>query len=365
MRVIHVAPSVFGPDGLYGGGERYPLELARAPGRPNRLRVGHLWPAIRHVAIRHWPAHPRPPADDLAAWPPCPAGGPAAPRGAHPAPRSSTPITSVSVPTRMSAVTARVLGVGTAVIDHGLLGRTWGGLLHRCSTPSSPSPDAPPQVLGAPGQEAGDPRGSRYAAVHPPCSGADRDGDLFVGRLTPHKGIDRSIRALPAGAALRIAGRSGHDPRPRERDYPALLRRLAQGQDVTFLGPVPDSARPACTDEPRSWPSLPSTVPATAGTSPCGSCSAWWRLRAWPVGPRWSPAGSEAWPRSFSGSPGGPVPSDAWPPTRRRRSAGALRAHGRGCRLLPAALPYSCLTAAKAAVSVSATGTPVASSACR
>src|ERR671923_131849 len=30
MRVIHVAPSVFGPDGLYGGGERYPLELARA-----------------------------------------------------------------------------------------------------------------------------------------------------------------------------------------------------------------------------------------------------------------------------------------------------------------------------------------------
>ncbi len=30
MRVIQVAPSVFGPDGLYGGGERYPLELARA-----------------------------------------------------------------------------------------------------------------------------------------------------------------------------------------------------------------------------------------------------------------------------------------------------------------------------------------------
>ena len=25
-----MAPSVFGPDGLYGGGERYPLELARA-----------------------------------------------------------------------------------------------------------------------------------------------------------------------------------------------------------------------------------------------------------------------------------------------------------------------------------------------
>src|SRR5206468_5635759 len=30
MRVIHVAPSAFGGQGLYGGGERYPLELARA-----------------------------------------------------------------------------------------------------------------------------------------------------------------------------------------------------------------------------------------------------------------------------------------------------------------------------------------------
>ena len=30
MRVIHVAPTPFGHEGLLGGGERYPLELARA-----------------------------------------------------------------------------------------------------------------------------------------------------------------------------------------------------------------------------------------------------------------------------------------------------------------------------------------------
>ena len=30
MRVIHVAPTAFGMDGLFGGGERYPLELSRA-----------------------------------------------------------------------------------------------------------------------------------------------------------------------------------------------------------------------------------------------------------------------------------------------------------------------------------------------
>src|SRR3954451_1556926 len=33
MRVIHVAPTPFGPHGLLGGGERYPLELARALAR--------------------------------------------------------------------------------------------------------------------------------------------------------------------------------------------------------------------------------------------------------------------------------------------------------------------------------------------
>ena len=36
-----------------------------------------------------------------------------------------------SVPTRLSALTARVLRAGTAVTDHGLPGRTWGGQVHR------------------------------------------------------------------------------------------------------------------------------------------------------------------------------------------------------------------------------------------
>src|SRR5919204_6411326 len=33
MRVVHVAPTLFGPDGIFGGGERYPLELGRALAR--------------------------------------------------------------------------------------------------------------------------------------------------------------------------------------------------------------------------------------------------------------------------------------------------------------------------------------------
>src|SRR6516225_7606000 len=30
MRILHVAPTAFGHDGLFGGGEHYPLELAHA-----------------------------------------------------------------------------------------------------------------------------------------------------------------------------------------------------------------------------------------------------------------------------------------------------------------------------------------------
>jgi glycosyltransferase involved in cell wall biosynthesis len=68
---------------------------------------------------------------------------------------------------------------------------------------------------------------------------------LYLGRITPHKGLDRLLRALPPGASLTIAGSTGHDPRPPERDYPALLRRLAHDRDVRFTGPLAEDDVPA------------------------------------------------------------------------------------------------------------------------
>jgi glycosyltransferase involved in cell wall biosynthesis len=243
MRVIHVAPSVFGPEGLYGGGERYPLELAQALAdevdcelvtfgpRPGRWRAGGGL-RVRVLRPLTWlRGHPAQPVAPLL-----------------PAALARADVVHThhfrSVPTRVSAVTARIVGAGTAVTDHGLLGRTWGGLVYglfdRFLAVSQFSAD----LLGAPAARTQVIYGGADTRRFAPAPDADRDGVLFVGRLTPHKGIDRLIRALPAGAALRIAGRTGHDPRPPERDYPALLRRLAQDRDVTFLGPVPDAALP-------------------------------------------------------------------------------------------------------------------------
>src|SRR4051812_25797710 len=61
MHIIHVVPTPFGRDGMWGGGERYPLELARALSRHTdvelltfgrrpglRLDPSGLLPRLRH-----------------------------------------------------------------------------------------------------------------------------------------------------------------------------------------------------------------------------------------------------------------------------------------------------------------------------
>ena len=144
----------------------------------------------------------------------------------------------------MAAVSARTRRQRTAVTDHGLSGSDWAGLLPRLfdrfllvSASSARELRAAPErtriIYGGADPE-------RYA----PDPNLQREGVLFVGRLTPHKGVDRLIEALPTGAHLRIAGSTGHDATMPERDYPNLLQRLASDRDVEFLGPVDDDALP-------------------------------------------------------------------------------------------------------------------------
>jgi glycosyltransferase involved in cell wall biosynthesis len=248
MRVVHVAPTAFGIDGLFGGGERYPLALARALARhpevdcelvtfgrspgvrtePGGLRVQVVRPLGRW---RRHPAHPLSPAPI--------------------APVRAADLVHVhhlrSTASRLAAVAAASARPRTGVVatDHCLGGDARRGvvprLVDRFLTVSRYSAD----MLHAPPARTRVVYGGADPAEFHPGPPDDRAGVLFVGRLTPHKGVDRLLRALPAGAELTIAGTVGHDRRRPERDYPQLVRRLAAGRGVRFLGRVSDADLPA------------------------------------------------------------------------------------------------------------------------
>jgi glycosyltransferase involved in cell wall biosynthesis len=149
-----------------------------------------------------------------------------------------------SLPSRMAALIGRTRTSSTVVTDHGLQGSTWLGLLPRLfdrfltvSAYSARELHAPPQrtrvIYGG-----ADPERYRPDPIE------HRQGVLFVGRLTPHKGVDRLLQALPTDASLRLVGSTGHDASPPESDYPNLLRRLARHREVTFCGPLADTDLP-------------------------------------------------------------------------------------------------------------------------
>lgn len=140
----------------------------------------------------------------------------------------------------LAALTARVRGHHAVVTDHGLQGGPWDlalpWLYERFLSVSRYSASE----LGAPAERTRVVFGGVDPARHAPGVGESRRGVLFVGRLTPHKGVDVLLRALPVNVGLTIVGSEGHDPRLPERDYPALLQSLASGKNVRFAGALPD-----------------------------------------------------------------------------------------------------------------------------
>jgi glycosyltransferase involved in cell wall biosynthesis len=243
MRVVHVAPTLFGPTGIFGGGERYPLELGRALARHVDCelvtfgRAPGAWTdssglRVRTLrSIRLLGGHP-----------------------AHPLALGVGHALAVadlvhahhlrSTPSRLAAVNARIRGIRTAVTDHGLGGGDWAGLLPRLFDRFLTVSAYSARELAAPASRTRIVYGGADPARFSPEPVATRRGILFVGRLTPHKGVDRLIEALPEDAGLRVVGSAGHDPNPPERDYPNLLRRLAAQRRVEFLGVVPDPDLP-------------------------------------------------------------------------------------------------------------------------
>jgi len=149
-----------------------------------------------------------------------------------------------SAPGRLAAVAATALRRPLVTTDHGLGGGGWAGLLPALVDRFLVVSQFSARTLGSP------PAKTRviYGGADPhrfhPDPDLPRDGVLYVGRLTPHKGVDRLLRALPPGKRLTIVGTGGHDPDPPERDYPQRLHGLAIGLDAEFAGAVPDAELP-------------------------------------------------------------------------------------------------------------------------
>jgi glycosyltransferase involved in cell wall biosynthesis len=241
MRVVHVSPTTFGASGLFGGGERYPLELARAlarrvecklvtfGSRASSFRDGNLDVTVleRVLLVGGHPAHP------IA-------------RGFVHQLEDADVIHAHhlrALPSRVAGLLGKIHRRPRVVTDHGL-GRGRSARLdtllfdrfltvsrYSAATLSVPS-DRTTVIYG--GVDTDRFRPGRH----------ERAGVLFVGRLTPHKGLDRLIQALPGDTSLTLAGTFGHDPEPPARDYRSLLLDLARSRDVRLLEAVSDDDLP-------------------------------------------------------------------------------------------------------------------------
>jgi glycosyltransferase involved in cell wall biosynthesis len=238
MRILHMAPAVFGEGGVVGGAERYALELARhmaeeAPttfvtfgDKDEQRRLGQLQVRIlgRTCYVRGQRANPIAPAllSEI--------------RQANIVHCHQQHIIASSLASLACRLTGRKAyvsdlgGGGWDVSSYISTDRWYRGHLHISEYSRA--------IFGHSGKPwAHVIYGGVDTVKFSPDAATEKDGTvLFVGRLLPHKGIDDLIKAMPADVKLEIIGR------PYDAQYQQDLLKLADRKKVVFRYECDDQA---------------------------------------------------------------------------------------------------------------------------
>jgi glycosyltransferase involved in cell wall biosynthesis len=237
-RVVHIVPNLFGYEGVYGGAERFALELARAMAErfPTTLVAFGATPisrrdgSLRVEVVRNLVPYRRFRFDPI---------------GPMMIPHiSKSDVIHYHQTHTMMASVALLLGrlTGRRVFTTHLGGGGFG--LHRIINVDKwydghlHISQFSREIFGhAVSHNAGVIYGGvdvqRFSpGILPPS----RDYVLYVGRLLPHKGIDYLIEGIPPDIPLIIAGR----PMRHAAKYYTLLHELAQGKNVQFVQDADD-----------------------------------------------------------------------------------------------------------------------------
>lgn len=226
MRVVHVTPTYFAPESVIGGGERFPMELARAMAKHVDTSIVSFGPAARMVDVggvtmrvyRRWNNNPNNPVNpsflrDLLS---------ADVIHCHQYQTIATNLATAFAKTMRRKIFATDLGGGGRNLAFYVnLTRFLNGylLLSQNSADLQPFTKCPIRII--------------YAGVdldlYRPGRRPKERKIVFVGRFIPNKGIDVLIEAMPPNLRLHVIG-TPYD----ERHY-RDLQRLAEGKDVRFL----------------------------------------------------------------------------------------------------------------------------------